>query len=101
MEAEASLQEEVMDAVLEAKSCRTELVAVGNTMGNELEEARDELRQAEAHAALQQPPCPSATNALRLGPRRQPLSRGTSSPLRLLTPHRGVICASGEVGRYR
>ena len=50
-----------MDAVLEAKSCRTELVAVGNTMGNELEEARGELRQAEAHAALQQPPCLPAT----------------------------------------
>ena len=30
-------------------------------MGNELEEARGELRQAEAHAALQQQPCPPPT----------------------------------------
>ena len=50
-----------MDAVLEAKSCRAELVAASGTMGNELEEARGELRQAEAQAALQQQPCPPPT----------------------------------------
>ena len=50
-----------MDAVLEAKSCRAELEAVSCTMGNELEEARGELRQAEAQAALRQQPCPPPT----------------------------------------
>ena len=51
-EAEASLQGEVMDAVLEAQSCRDELAAVGATMNCELEQAREELRQAEAQTAV-------------------------------------------------
>ena len=47
-----------MDAVLEANSCRAELEAVSGALGSELEEARGELRQAEANAALRQLPCP-------------------------------------------
>ena len=47
-----------MDAVLEVSSCRAELEAVSGALGSELEEARGELRQAEASAALRQLPCP-------------------------------------------
>ena len=58
MEAESSLQGEVMDAVLEVNSCRAELEAVSGALGSELEEARGELRQAEASAAMRHMPCP-------------------------------------------